>query len=98
MLLDPRNTWHRPQGQAATQADKRPYFTQVGLICNDEAIQPKLAQVIFVCENRFTQAASAAIQRELPENVGVKMMLKGWKNAHPSLLSRSMCARKTIGV
>ena len=45
------------------------------------AIQPKLPQVIFVGEKLLTQAAWAAIQPELPDNVYVKRMMKGWNNA-----------------
>ena len=80
-MLDPTKNWHRPPRQAATRAEKRAYFTHVGLICNDVAIQPKLPQVIFVGEKLLTQAAWAAIQPELPDNVYVKRMVKGWNNA-----------------
>ena len=51
MLLEPSKRWHCPPRQAATRAGHRSYFTHVGLICNDVAIQPKLPQVIFVGEN-----------------------------------------------
>ena len=81
MLLDPTKNWHCPPRQRATRAERRAYFTHVGLICNDVAIQPKLPQVIFVGEKLLTQAAWAAIQPELPDNVYVKRMVKGWNNA-----------------
>ena len=76
MLLDPTKNWHWPPRQRATRAERRSYFTHVGLICNDVAIQPKLPQVLFVGEKLLTQAAWAAIQAELPDNVYVKRIAK----------------------
>ena len=81
MLLDPTKNWLRAPRQHATRAERRSYFTHVGLICNDVAIQPKLPQVIFVAEKLLSQAAWAAIQPGLPDNVYVKRMVKGWNNA-----------------
>ena len=81
MLLDPTKKWHRPPRQRATRAEQRAYFTHVGLICNDVSIQPRLPQVIFVGEKLLPQQLWAAIQRDLPHNVYVKRMPKGWNNA-----------------
>ena len=81
MRLDPTKKWHRPPRQRATRAEQRAYFTHVGLICNDVSIQPRLPQVIFVGEKLLPQQLWAAIQRDLPHNVYVKRMPKGWNNA-----------------
>ena len=80
MLLNPTKNWHHPPRQQTTRQEQRSYFTHVGLICNDVAIQPKLPQVLFVGTQVLTQAAWAAIQAELPDNVYVKRMPKGWNN------------------
>ena len=81
MLLDPTKNWHRPPRQAATRSEKRSYFTHVGLICNDVAIQPKLPQVLFIGDKLLPLAAMARIQAVLPDNVYVKRLPKGWNNA-----------------
>ena len=81
MLLDPPKNWHRPPRQRTSRMEQRSYFTHVGLICNSTAIQPLLPQVIFVSKNRMSLAARAAIQAELPDNVYVKRMEKGWNNS-----------------
>ena len=80
MLLDPTKNWHQPPRQPATRAEKRAYFTHVGLVCNDPAIQPQLPQVLFVGDKLLTLAALAAIQPHLPDNVYVKRLKKGWNN------------------
>ena len=81
MRLDPARAWLRAPRQQSDRAVQRSYFTHVGLICNDPAVQPLLPQVIFVGAKLMTNAAFATIQTELPGNVYVKKMKKGWNNA-----------------
>ena len=80
MRLDPARAWLRAPRQQSDRAVQRSYFTHVGLICNDPAVQPLLPQVLFVGANLMTNAAFATIQTELPGNVYVKKMKKGWNN------------------
>ena len=80
MLRDPSKNWHCLLRQAATREMKRAYSTHVGLICNDPAIQPLLPQVVLVGEQLLTSAVLSAIQQELPGNVYVKKLRKGWNN------------------
>ena len=81
MRLDPARAWLRAPRQQSNRGEQRSYFTHVGLICNDPAVQPLLPQVIFVGAKLMTEATFATIQMELPGNVYVKKMKKGWNNA-----------------
>ena len=81
MMPNPTKAWLGSARQATTRAEQRSYFTHVGLICNDPAIQPRLPQVLFVSSNLLTLAGLAAIQASLPDNVFVKRMPRGWNNA-----------------
>ena len=81
MRLDPARAWLRAPRQQSDRAIQRSYFTHVGLICNDPAVQPLLPQVICVGATLMTNAALATIQTELPGNVYVKKMANIWNNA-----------------
>ena len=43
MRLDPARAWLRAPRQQSNRAVQRSYFTHVGLICNDPAVQPSRA-------------------------------------------------------
>ena len=58
--------------------ETRLHFTHVALICNDRAIQPLVPQVIFVAASTLKRADWEALQAELPDNVYVKRLPKGW--------------------
>jgi hypothetical protein len=73
--------WRCLPRQKATKADTRMYFTHVGIICSDSELQPLLPQVIFVGAAVLSAAQFRALQAELPNNVYVKRMPKGWNNA-----------------
>ena len=81
MRLDPARAWLRAPRQQSDRAVQRSYFTHVGIICNDPAVQPLLPQVIFVGAKLMLNAAFATILTELPGNFYVKKMKKGWNNA-----------------
>ncbi len=57
------------------------FFTRVAIICTIPAIQPLLPQVIFVGAHSITAAEWSEVCRDLPRNVFVKRMPKGWNNA-----------------
>ena len=80
MRLDPARAWLRAPRQRLFRAEQRSFFTHVGLICNDPAVQPLLPQVVLFSANLLTNAAWATIQAELPDNVFVKRMPRGWNN------------------
>jgi hypothetical protein len=73
--------WRTFPNQRCPRSTMRMFFTHVGIICNDPAIQPLLPQVIFVGAQSITQAEWAAVTFDLPNNVYVKRMPKGWNNA-----------------
>ena len=70
-----------PPRQSASKLATRTFFTHVGLICNDPAVQPLLPQVIFVGAPGITLAEWTALTTDLPANVFVKRMPRGWNNA-----------------
>ena len=80
MLLDDVKKWKDNAYQRSSRHEIRSFFTHVGLICDDVAIQPLLPQVIFVSTNLLTNAEFAIIPAELPFNVYVKRMKRGWNN------------------
>ena len=57
------------------------FFTHVAIICNIPTIQPLLPPVIFVGAHSITAAEWSEVCRDLPGNVFVKRMPKGWNNA-----------------
>lgn len=57
------------------------YFTLVAIICDDPTLQTLLPQVMFVGASCLSQAQFATLREELPDNVYVKRMPKGWSNA-----------------
>ena len=57
------------------------YFTHVAMICNIPPLQPLLPQVLFVGAAALTKAQCVTLQSELPHNVYLKRMPKGWNNA-----------------
>ena len=73
--------WRTLPNQRCARSTMRMFFTHVGIICNDPAIQPLLPQVIFVGAHSITQAQWTAVTSDLPSNVYVKRMPKGWNNA-----------------
>ena len=82
MLQDPIKNWTKAPRQRVARGLTRANFTHVGIICNDPAIQPRLPQVLFVSEKLLTATTFAAIQAQLPDNVYVKRLPKGWNNRH----------------
>ena len=80
MRLDPARAWLRAPRQQSNRAAQRSYFTHVGLICNDPAVQPSRAvscRVMPWCEGRVVRGA-----------VGCTCMCKSWMNV-PHLNQRS---------
>ena len=73
--------WRTLPNQRCARSTMRMFFTHVGIICNDPAIQPLLPQVIFVGAHSITQAQGTAVTSDLPSNVYVKRMPKRWNNA-----------------
>jgi hypothetical protein len=65
----------------ASQRDRRLHFTHVGVICNVPRFQKLLPQVIFVPEQHCSWSLFNELGSELPENVYIKRMMKGWANA-----------------
>jgi hypothetical protein len=56
------------------------FFTHVAIICNKPEIQPLLPQVIFVGAKSITEAEWVDVTSNLPRNVYIKRMPKGWNN------------------
>ena len=73
--------WATVPRQRATKGEMRMYFTHVAMICNDPALQPILPQVIFVGAAALTKTQFHLLGAELPDNVYLKRMPKGWNNA-----------------
>jgi len=73
--------WTQMPRQGATKGEMRMYFTHVAFICNEPSLQPILPQVIFVGASALTKAQFLALEAELPDNVYLKRMPKGWNNA-----------------
>lgn len=73
--------WRTDMHQRVTRGARRCFFTHVGIICNVPAMQPLLPQVIFVGAHSITQADWSLVVGDLPHNVYVKRMKKGWNNA-----------------
>ena len=65
---------HRKVPTAATRAA----FTQVGLICNDAAIQPLLPQVLCVNAASMSVPTCLRLQRELPRNILLWRRTSAW--------------------
>ena len=80
MQLSVTKEWSRRPKQFASKSEQRSNFTHVGLICNDTHIQSLLPQVLFVADHLLNNTVFATIQAELPNNVYVKRMPKGWNN------------------
>ena len=80
MQLSATKAWLRRQRQFASKTDQRSKFTHVGLICNDTHIQSLLPQVMFVADHLLSSTVFATIQAELPPNVYVKRMSRGWNS------------------
>ena len=87
MRLDPARAWLRAPRQRSARAEQRTLSTHVGLICNGPAVQPLLPQVIVVSASLMTNAALATIQAELPDNVFVKRVSRGWNNTREHCIS-----------
>ena len=74
MLLDAVKGWKRNAYQGRKRQELRSFFTHIGLICDDPAIQPLLPQVMLMSSSFLTNAQFATLQAELPNNVFVKRM------------------------
>ena len=81
MVHNGRRAWRPPPRQASGKNEQRTFFTHVGLICNDPAIQPLLPQVIFVGSPGINWAEWSLLVADLPPNVFIKRMPRGWNNA-----------------
>ena len=57
------------------------YFTLVAIVCNNTTIQPLLPQIIFLGASSITKAQFTALKNQLPSNVFLKRMPKGWNNS-----------------
>ena len=75
-----KNAWRTMPRQRLGRAHVRMFFTHVGIICNKPEIQPLLPQVIFVAAHTITLAEWRDLTANLPNNVYVKRMPKGWNN------------------
>ena len=73
--------WKSLPRQRVSKADTRLYFTHVAVICNIPSIQPLLPQVIFLGAASITKAQFDALKTDLPDNVFLKRMPKGWNNS-----------------
>ena len=75
--------------QFASKTDQRSKFTHAGLICNDTHTQSLLPQVMFVAYQLLNSTVFATMQAELPPNVYVKRMSRGWNSTrHNCIVSR----------
>ena len=75
-----KHAWRTMPRQRLGRAHVRMFFTHVGIICNKPLIQPLLPQVIFVGAHTITLAEWRDLTANLPNNVYVKRMPKGWNN------------------
>ena len=75
-----KHAWRTMPRQRLGRAHVRMFFTHVGIICNKPEIQPLLPQVIFVGAHTITLAEWRDLTANLPNNVYVKRMPKGWNN------------------
>lgn len=62
------------------RAGLRMFFTHVAIICDKPALQPLMPQVIFVGAKTITWAEWTEVTENLPRNVYVKRMPKGWNS------------------
>ena len=75
-----KHAWRTMPRQLQSRSNVRMFFTHVAIICDKPAIQPLLPQVIFVGAKSITQAEWIDVTSNLPRNVYVKRMPKGWNN------------------
>ena len=75
-----KHAWRTMPRQLQSRSNVRMFFTHVAIICNKPEIQPLLPQVIFVGAKSITQAEWIDVTENLPRNVYVKRMPKGWNN------------------
>ena len=75
-----KHAWRTMPRQRLGRAQQRMFFTHVGIICNKPEIQPLLPQVIFVGAHTISLTEWRDVTANLPGNVYVKRMPKGWNN------------------
>ena len=75
-----KHAWRTMPRQLQSRSNVRMFFTHVAIICDKPEIQPLLPQVIFVGAKSITQAEWIDVTSNLPRNVYVKRMPKGWNN------------------
>ena len=63
--------------QQCSRADQRANFTHVAMICNDEALQKVLTQVLIVPRKVLTMTMAMSLREHLPRNVYVLREEKG---------------------
>ena len=81
MVQNGAAVWQSLPRLRMTKSETRIYFTHVAIICNRSDIQALLPQVLFVGAAALTRAQFAELQHELPDNVFLKRMPKGWNTA-----------------
>ena len=75
-----RQAWRTIPRQRQSRLNVRMFFTHVAIICNKPEIQPLLPQVIFVEAKSITESEWTDVTSNLPRNVYIKRMPKGWNN------------------
>ena len=75
-----RQAWRTIPRQRQSRSNVRMFFTHVAIICNKPDIQPLLPQVIFVGAKSITEVEWLDVTSNLPRNVYIKRMPKGWNN------------------
>ena len=66
--------------QLANRSALRCFFTHVGIICDDPAVQVVLPQVMFFASQHLSWKNWTDIQAVLPKNVFVRRQVSGWSN------------------
>ena len=66
--------------QTANRSALRCFFTHVGIICDNPAVQVLLPQVMFFASQHLSWKNWTELQAVLPNNVFVRRQVSGWSN------------------